>query len=463
MSSTDLSPNLPIELSRERAGVLRFWLPLVLFGVVLFTAQHDLNYASASFDGGGRSPDLVSDISGGSVARQTAFVSLGLAGAVLLLLPTQIPLAIHGRLLILFALLVGWVLMSAVWADDFGHSFKQSMVPLLAAIGAMGLARHCRPREVCLFLAWLSGAFLALGVFMEVSVDNFLVGLDYRFAGTLHPNNQAVNCAVFVLASIAMSRERSDHFGRSKSLFWLVLATLGLWFLYLTGSRTALFSLAPALGVFFLLSSSRRKKWAVIGGLAALASIGAVLILETDSRNTNLLVDLLRMGREQETEDVISLTGRIPIWAEVLKDISNRPLLGYGYGEFWTPDRVLDYSYIHDWMFDHAHSAYFETLLGIGAVGLALGLMLVLAAASSAARGFQATGDPGFRFIAAVLTMGLVHGFVDSNFVREGYESILAMICISTVVLHGRLASESADSFSWAEFQSPNAWRASYV
>jgi exopolysaccharide production protein ExoQ len=143
------------------------------------------------------------------------------------------------------------------------------------------------------------------------------------------------------------------------------------------------------------------------------------------------------MGRDQDEEDIASLTGRLPIWREVLRDVAAEPLLGYGYGAFWTPQRVLHYSYVRGWEFTHAHSAYLETLLNVGGVGLVLGLAVAWKARRAARRAFAASGDSGFRFAAAVLTMALVHGLIDSNFVREGLASTIALVCVATQAFHG--------------------------
>jgi O-antigen ligase len=104
---------------------------------------------------------------------------------------------------------------------------------------------------------------------------------------------------------------------------------------------------------------------------------------------------------------------------------------------------VLEYSYIHHWEFNHAHSVYLETLLNIGAIGLALGVVTILYSRRLAARAFRATADPSYRFFAAVLVLALVHGFLDSNFVRGGFGSMLALMCISMMIFHSEPATDA--------------------
>jgi hypothetical protein len=63
-------------------------------------------------------------------------------------------------------------------------------------------------------------------------------------------------------------------------------------------------------------------------------------------------------------------------------------------------------------------------------------------ARQSAVGAYRATGNIGYRFFVAVLTMALVHGFLDSNFVRVGFASMIALLCITMLVLHSERTAE---------------------
>ena len=39
-----------------------------------------------------------------------------------------------------------------------------------------------------------------------------------------------------------------------------------------------------------------------------------------------------------------SLTGRMPIWTELMRYVDRRPLTGYGYESFWTAENIEDLS-----------------------------------------------------------------------------------------------------------------------
>jgi O-antigen ligase len=328
---------------------------------------------------------------------------------------------------------------SGLWADDLALSLKRSLPPTFTLIAACGVAKFCPPRRLCLFTVALTATFLAIGLGAEVAAGTFLSGSDYRFAGTLHPNDQGVNCALLCLASMCLAREKAGDDAKRPRRLWLFPCLAGAAFLFLTGSRTAIFSSAAAAAVFWLLAASRYQRLLATVSATVIAACVGVIWLEADADASRAFTEIASMGREQDQHDMASLTGRVPIWREVLRDIGAAPLFGYGYGAFWTPQRVLYYSYVGGgWEFTHAHSAYFESLLNVGAMGLVLGLYAVLTARRSAVRTFRATGDPGLRFVAIMLTMALVHGLLDSNFIRDGLASTMAVLAMAVTAFHGR-------------------------
>jgi O-antigen ligase len=325
--------------------------------------------------------------------------------------------------------------LSAAWSEDSILTLKRSSQPILLVLAALGIAKHCRANDVCRFAALFSATALVVGVVASCTSGTFMSGDAYRFGGTLHPNSQAVNCAILSLSSLALfcnRRETGEFRWR-----WIVPFVFGVAFLLLTRSRTTTIAFAASLLMFGLVGLSWRARFVFILFTATGVLAGACLLLVPDSSADGALMGMLRMGREDE--DIGSLTGRLPIWQAISGDIAKRPFFGYGYGGFWTDQQVWDYSFIRHWEFNHAHSAYLESLLNLGLVGLSLGLFLVLNTARIAAVNYGTTGDVGFRFIAALMILALVHGLVDSNFVIFGFAPLLIMLCISVAALCARV------------------------
>lgn len=69
-----------------------------------------------------------------------------------------------------------------------------------------------------------------------------------------------------------------------------------------------------------------------------------------------------------------SLTGRLPLWRQVIATIADRPLLGYGYSGFWNAGS-LDVQYLWQragWMAPDSHNGYLDVMLQTGVLGILL-------------------------------------------------------------------------------------------
>jgi exopolysaccharide production protein ExoQ len=106
------------------------------------------------------------------------------------------------------------------------------------------------------------------------------------------------------------------------------------------------------------------------GSIAVLACWGAVLALIALAATVLLSPDIFLnlLGKDA------TLTGRTKIWAAVMRQIQERPLLGYGYGAVWTEDTGWGPL---AWIVKeagfrpvHAHNSWLEQWLGMGLWGL---------------------------------------------------------------------------------------------
>ena len=74
----------------------------------------------------------------------------------------------------------------------------------------------------------------------------------------------------------------------------------------------------------------------------------------------------------------LTLTGRTGIWSAVLDSIAKRPLLGYGYQAFWLGLEGESYRIILavSWVLAQAQNGFLDVTLEMGAVGLAIVLLV---------------------------------------------------------------------------------------
>jgi exopolysaccharide production protein ExoQ len=433
--STGRRDNVP---PTPAARAWTFWLPFTVMWLAMYSVEHSTYFASPEFVVRGDGQSIAEEVGGSSTSRQLGIIALGAAGVLLLVIPSTVPVEPNKGMLVLVMAMGSLLVVSSLWAEDSGVSLKRSVQPILLMVAALGIAKHWRPLQVCRFAALFTGTMLIVGFCAACGMGTFLQGEAYRFGGTLHPNAQAVNCAVLCLASLALF-SNTWEIGQFQWR-WLFMLVVGLVFLMLTRSRTTTAAFAVGLLVYFYVGASWPRKFVLAAIPTMAAAFCGLMLLIPDSGGGEFIVSAISMGRGDE--DTASLSGRLPIWSAVLSDVADRPLFGFGYGGFWTPQRVWEYSFIRHWQFNHAHSAYFETLLNIGCVGLALGLAVVLWTAVMACRRHSQSRDVGYRFISAMIAMAMVHGLIDSNFVMVGFAPLLIMICISALALHRQVACQ---------------------
>lgn len=77
-----------------------------------------------------------------------------------------------------------------------------------------------------------------------------------------------------------------------------------------------------------------------------------------------------------------TFTGRTDIWGAVIRQIAERPLTGHGWGGVWREASLPTLQIWREARFDafYAHNGYLDVLLQIGAIGLALLLLVLLPA-----------------------------------------------------------------------------------
>ncbi len=138
------------------------------------------------------------------------------------------------------------------------------------------------------------------------------------------------------------------------------------------------------------------------------------------------------MGRSEAAE---SLTGRIPLWVELFHSVKDRLWIGFGYGAFWDADHIETASSVVGSGVSHAHSAYMETLVNTGLVGVVALTLAAAAGLARAARGCRHARDAGSDFLFALLTYGAVQSLSEPLFASPGCVPFLAACGLARLAL----------------------------
>jgi O-antigen ligase len=348
------------------------WIIFLFLSAVFFLKQHDWFFSlKAGFGFSTPVDEMTAVISQGNLLARIGSFSLGVYAVTSLIRKRQYHMSINGSLgwLILFFLM--WIFLSLAWSDDPSRTFRRIGVLAIFSLGALAVSKGFSLREFILWVFFSTVGYLLVGLVAELMLGTFhpLTG-GYRFAGTLHPNHQGLNCALLLIASLFLVAGEKRWRG-----IRIVVALGALAFLILTKSRTSLFSVATALLVYWGLTLPPLRRFAL--SLCTIM-IACIMLLLSDYVLPvfNAIIGLGRLDA-----DTLTLTGRIPLWGELLSYISSRPVQGYGYDAFWTARRVAELSNWQSWALFVGDCAYLDVVLGLGLVG---GIIYILILGSDA-------------------------------------------------------------------------------
>ena len=334
---------------------------------------------------------------------------LGVIGIGFFMLPARGRLGWGGAITFVLGLYLSYLGMSFFWSINQQVTLHKFIVLFCFGLAAAGLARQFSMGELVFLFVAACVSYITIGVLTEIVLGNFTPHkADYRFVGTCHPNTLAVYGTICCLAAAV-------YFGRRPALDpWLIaLFAIGFITLLATKSRTTLAGFIFALiTVRFLTFRAEYRMFAssmvVLGMLA-----GGLFLALSRSNVRSGLAGSMAMGR---TEDVSSLTGRLPLWEELLKSISERPLFGHGYLAFWEKEKIDYLSALLKWEIPHGHNMYLDVLLDGGGVGLTLFLLIFVVSLAITFRRVIVNYDREVAIVFGLLVFALVHGFGESLF-----------------------------------------------
>ena len=245
-----------------------------------------------------------------------------------------------------FLLFLGWAGLSLSWSVAPGLGSKKLVLVVLGLLFALATEVRFKDRELLMISLVSSFLIVYVGLLTEVWVGGFHPWEEgYRFSGLFQPNQMAANLVVLLLSLLLGLRIWPS---KQASLICLVVPTLCL--LVLTGSRTM--GLAMAAAVLMAQMHS---------GLAKHSGKSVALILVSAF---GIFLTLLLTQPD--------LSGRGPLWRSLLAEAGSRPLVGFGYGSFWSLEQMQKIWHDHHWAVPNAHSQYLDILLSVGIVGFCL-------------------------------------------------------------------------------------------
>jgi len=319
-------------------------------------------------------------------------------------------------------LLVAMFLVSSIlWSAKPSQTIFKLAVLFSVAIGATGLAAKFSLREFLSIVVCVCTSFSLIGILAEISTGNFHPGSNYRFVGTTHPNTEAIFASLLCL----ISRLYFSKLG-TRNFWGLGIFFFGFAVVLMTKSRTTLAGLLLSLLIAQTLVIRGANRLLLIFALLVLASLALAGSSMISRGSSGLLGKTANMGRSDESS---TLSGRLPLWEELLASINKKPILGYGYLAYWDSKQVEYLSERLGWEIPHGHNAYLDTLLDGGIVGFSLVLLAILFAFIEAAKLFAFRNRIEYAIVFGLLAYAVINGLAESMFKLPGFALFVVITC----------------------------------
>lgn len=319
------------------------------------------------------------------------------------------------------ALFILFLLISVSWSSDWYISMKRWIRLVGDLILVLLILTSDDPkktfvsiiRRITFVLAPLSIIYIKYVRYIGVVYD--YTGMYEMWVGVTDHKNSLGQLVSFT--SLIMIWDLFTTKRKERRFYIPVYILLNLYLL--SGSGTSYSS--TSIGVFIIgllllfLFGRLKKHVLLIGKLVAVSfiSLVAIQILSSlISEQSSLLAAIIKAsGRD------MTLTGRIPLWNELLGSFSSYNLfLGSGYGNFWITNipRLWD---MFSWGPQSAHNGFIDIFLESGAIGLSLLVGLCISAYVNCGRRLQKDFEFG-RISFTLLLISIIHNFTESSFAK---------------------------------------------
>jgi O-antigen ligase len=414
---------------RERVWEDIPWLLFLFLASILFPVYNAFGGASYPWD----DPSLTAIervTESGDPINRIVITALGLIG-VWLLVRNRGKIRLQSVIATLLLALLGWSAMSALWSTDPFITDRRLISFALMTIFAGGCAAHMSGFSLSLFITSIPTVGLIIGAAFEVLIGRFHPWTrEYRFCGTApHPNVEAsfLSVTVIVLGWLCWQTR-----GAVRGRFVLATLIVGA-FLILTGSRTSFIGVVAALSFSLALIFLRDYKPLVpvlIASLTLAVAAGAIINLTVSGEATQSPF-ATALHRVDDEGNLTELSGRVDLWKSLMFYVGRRPWSGYGFGAFWSPERIEDVSTELKWVIQQSHSGYIDELLALGIPGALLYIVLLCYCFGWSALQFMRYRD-GYGVWAAVLLFIAVHNVSESLSVSSSFTNLTFYL----IVLH---------------------------
>lgn len=323
-----------------------------------------------------------------------------------------------------------YMTLSVIWSNFPGISLRRcfrsmgTLVMVLVVLTERDPLGAVRSLLRGLYLVHIPLSIIAIKYFRTIGVAYTWDGVEEMWVGlAVHKNNlgQVAMCSGLVAAWQII-----QNWARNKLTLDLLLLVLTMW--VLQGSKnshssTAIIGFAIGVFVLFGLQCIKRKRAEARRILLAAAIAFVVLapfvyFMFAAFGTTPVAMVLEATGRD------VTLTGRTGLWTDLLTNAAKSPLLGVGFGAFWIGQIGYDTYPLREWSSvtpgwrpGQGHNGYIDVYVEVGAIGLALVLLVVGCAFTGALDDLQNQFELGRVRLVFLLSI-VINNFTESSFLK---------------------------------------------
>jgi exopolysaccharide production protein ExoQ len=253
--------------------------------------------------------------------------------------------------------------VSVAWAENPGLALRRSAALFGTTLVGVLLCARFTSEERLQLLSFILRALAIASLLFAVFIPYYGITNDALHSGDWvgvfnHKNSLGAYVGIaFLIDSYRPMRLRPR-------IFWFGLYTL---LIIKSGSASPLAALLATWLVVAVFKKMRMRHHismrTIAFTIAGTAGVGVIAALGSGAIQSAL-------GR------TANLSGRTQLWEALIPTIMRQPVLGYGYGAFWSGGSKEYYSVerLITWDPMYAHNGFLEIMVSLGIVGLILGL-----------------------------------------------------------------------------------------
>ena len=372
------------------------------------------------------------DNTGGSMANIIFFLAFTVIAAITLARRGTDILSIIKSNTFLFVLLA-YCGISCVWSDYPFTSFRRWIRMIFEIVVVLAIVSDANRTET---LKCLLSRYSSVAIPLSLVLLKYFPHLGTAWSGSgmkmwtgvaTHKNafGAAMGvCIIFFLWKTLVLKDRSCKY------IDFILMILSAYMLYNPegkGSITSMMSIFSAL--LSIIIMLKLKKQINYTRLVLYGTIVSYLLLDVGTsllfNKSNLEIIITSLGRD------MTFTGRTEIWETVLRVASQSPIIGVGYGTFWSGSR-----YFQLWNeigVTSAHNGYIEVYADIGLIGLILLILAVVASMDHALKNLEKDFHLN-TFNVAIIIYVISSSFFEASFLQpSGFRWVIFLIAIINV------------------------------